>query len=129
MNKKTLFALWAAFFILYAALGFIPERSEPVQAFLLISSLIVFLPPALLIKYGDADTVCLVRNLAAVSLTLTAAVLILNFLLARGPAFLGNVLHFMLAVVSSPMLACDNWALSLFLWACLLMGSLKKLKN
>lgn len=128
MNRKTLFTIWAGLFILYAALGFIPERSEPVQVFLMIFSLIFFLPPALLVKYGDTDTVKLVRNLAALSLTLTAAVLILNFVLARGPAFLGNVLHFILAVVSAPMLACGNWALSMFLWACVLMGSIRKLR-
>jgi len=36
------------------------------------------------------------------------------------------VLHIMLVIVSSPMVCSGNWALSLFLWACLLVASLRK---
>ena len=41
---------------------------------------------------------------------------------------LGNLLHIVLTIVSAPMMASGSWILSLFLWACLLMASLKKLK-
>ena len=50
-------------------------------------------------------------------------------MLAVGSEALGNVLHYILVVVSSPMIASGHWALSLFLWACLLMVSLKQLRK
>ena len=63
------------------------------------------------------------------ALILTAVVLILNFLSATGGEFVGNVLHYLLVIVSSPMICSGYWALSLFLWACLLTLSRKVLKK
>lgn len=133
MNKKTLFALWGGFFIVCAGLGFIPERSG-VPAFVLTAvSVAFFLPPAMLIytagKTGDSHTLKLTRNLAALSLALTLALLVANVLSAVGPESLGTVLHVMLVIVSAPMVCSGYWALSLFLWACVLMGSLSALRG
>ena len=56
---------------------------------------------------------------------LTAALLalVLNVLSAMGTVTMGNVLFAVLIVVSSPMVCSGYWALSLFLWACLLIVS------
>ena len=132
MKKSTIFALWAGLFIICAGLGFIPEPSGAVKVLLTALSLVFFLPPAVLLyrakSAGDTDTVLLVRNLSALSLTVTLAALMLNFLSAFWPEFWGNVLYGVLVVVSSPMVCSGYWALSLFGWACLLMVSLKLLK-
>ena len=69
------------------------------------------------------------RNLSALSLGLTLAVLILNFMSALGSETLGNVLYYVLVVVSAPMICSGYWVLSLFLWACVLMVSLSQLKR
>ena len=46
----------------------------------------------------------------------------------RQKKLLGLVLHYVLTIVSSPMICSGHWAMSLFLWACLLMVSLSKKK-
>jgi len=130
MNKKLLCTLWAGLFILCAGLGFIPEPEGTLRFVLTVFSLLFFLPPALLLrtsgKKQDFGTVKLIRNLSALSLGLTLILLILNFLTAFSSETLGQVLHYVLIIVTSPMICSGHWALSLFLWACLLMASLGK---
>ena len=125
MNKKILFPLWGALFVLTAGLGFLPETSGWMTAL----AVLFFLPPALLLYQGERDTVLLVRNLAAMSLGVTLVTLILNFVLAVSSETLGNILHYVLTIISAPMLCSGYWVLSLFGWACLLMGSLRRLKK
>jgi len=125
MKKSHLFALWGVLFVLCAALGFLPESNGWMTAV----SVLFFLPPALLLYKGDRNTVLLVRNLSALSLGVTLLTLSLNFVLAVSTEALGNILHTILVIVSAPMLCSGYWVLSLFLWACLLMGSLKLLKQ
>lgn len=133
MNQKPLFALWGGLFILCARLGFIPEPSGAVRVLLTLLSLAFFVPPALLlhraVQEKNTDTVKLVRNLSALSLGLTLILLIFNFLSALRSEVLGNILYWILVMVSSPMACSGYWALSLFLWACLLMVSLKVLRR
>lgn len=123
MNKKSLFVLWGALFILTAVLGFFPAGWWSTAA-----SVLFFLPPAVLLYRADRDTAALIRNLSGLSLGVTLAVLVLNVMLAVSSETLGNLLHIVLTIVSAPMMASGYWVLSLFLWACLLMASLKKLK-
>ena len=128
MNKKTLFALWGVLFILCAGLGFIPEPQGFLKGLMTALAVLFFLPPAWLLYKGDREMVLLIRNLSALSLGVTLVTLILNFVLAVSAEFLGNVLHYVLVVVSAPMICSGYWVLSLFLWACLLMAGLKKSK-
>ena len=129
MNKKTLFILWAVLFIVCAGLGFIPEPAGALKIFLFLISLAFFLPPALLlylsIRSRDSWCLKLIRNLSALSLLSTLILMVLNIASALWPEAAGTILHSVLTIVSSPMLCCGNWFLSMFLWACLLMVSLK----
>ena len=129
MNRKILFGLWAFLFSLCAALGFIPEPGEKLQLLFTGLSVLFFLPPGLLVYAGKKETVRLIRNLSALSLGLTAVILILNFLTAFRSEALGQILHSILVIVSSPMICSGHWAMSLFFWACLLMASLRKEKR
>ena len=130
MNKQILFALWGGLFLLCAGLGFLPE---PVGAFRVLAALACFVPPALLLyragKEGDTHTLKLVRNLSALSLSLTLVLLIVNLFTALSSETLGAAVHCILVIVSSPMVCSGHWALSLFLWACLLMVSRSLLKT
>ena len=130
MKNRILYVLWGALFILCAALGFIPEPADAGRLLLTLASLLFFLPPAMLIrsarKTGSRSQLALMRNLSALSLGLTAVLLILNFLTAFRSETLGNILHAVLVIVSSPMICSGHWALILFLWASLLIASLKK---
>ena len=132
MKQNLLFALWGGFFVLCAALGFIPAPSSALKILMTLLSILFFLPPALLLyrdgKAGNRNTILLIRNFSVASLVLTAVAIIVNFLCVLAPTWLGNLLHCILVVVSSPMVCCGNWFLSMFLWACLLICSLKTLK-
>ena len=129
MRNKTLYAAWAVLFALCAGLGFIPEPQGFGKAVLVILSLACFVPPFLLLRQGSRNTRVLVRNLSALSLGLTLALLVLNFLSVRLPVAVGDMLYGMLVMVSSPMVCSQFWALSMFLWACLLFTAVSKLKQ
>ena len=126
MKPKYLYALWAVLFILCAGLGFIPEPEGAAATVMTTLSVFCFVPPALLLYQGGKQDALLIRNLSALSLGLTLVLLILNFLTAFSSETLGKILHYVLTIVSSPMICSGHWAMSLFLWACLLMGSLKQ---
>ena len=133
MNQKTLFALWGGMFSICAGLGFIPVQEGAVRILLTGAALLFFLPPGLLLyragKEQDRHTLKLVRNLSALSLGLTLLLLILSFLTVLRSEALGTAIHAVLTVVSAPMICGGHWAMSLFLWACLLTGSLQLLKK
>ncbi len=126
MKQKILYALWAVLFILCAGFGFIPEPEGSAAAAMTALAVSFFVPPALLLYRGQKRDALLIRNLSALSLGLTVMLLILNFLTAFSSETLGRILHYVLTIVSSPMICSGHWAMSLFLWACLLMGSLRQ---
>ena len=129
MKQRTIYGIWAVLFILCAGLGFIPEPEEKLQPLLTLVAGLFFVPPAWLLhqagKKQDTAAILLIRNLSLLSLGLTLVLLVLNFLTALRSDFLGQVLHYTLVIVSSPMICSGHWAMSLFLWACLLMVSLR----
>ena len=129
MKRKILFALWGCLFSLCAGLGFIPEPEGTLQIFMTTASLLTFLPPAVLLYRGDTADTKLIRNLSALSLGLTLVLVILNFLTVLSSEALGSLLHYMLVTVSSPMICSGHWAMSLFLWACLLVASVRRLRR
>ena len=133
MKRNLLYTLWGGLFILCAGLGFIPEPERSLSLLLMLCALVFFLPPAFLLyqasKQQDKETLLLIRNLSALSLGLTLLLLILNFFTAFSSEVVGQILHSVLVIVSSPMLCSGHWAMSLFLWACLLTVSRKMLKR
>ena len=130
MKSQFLYALWGALFILCAGLGFIPEPAGVLRVLLTGLSILFFLPPAVLVWKGrrekDRMALSLVRNLSIASLSLSVLLIIANFLTVFRSELLGDILHGVLVVVSSPMICSGHWAMSLFFWACLLIASLKK---
>ena len=132
MKAKTLFILWGGLFVLCAALGFVNTESVAAQVLMTTLSIAFFIPAALLLykceESSNRSIALLVRNFSAASLLLTAALLIANFLSVLAPAWLGNMLHIILVIVSAPMICSGYWVLSLFLWACLMIYAIKLLK-
>ena len=133
MKQHTLFALWGGLFALCAALGFIPEPGSALKILMTLLSIAFFVPGALLLRLScqrkNRSIALLVRNLSFASLVLTAVLIIVNFLSVLGSAFWGNVLYSILIIVSSPMVCSGYWALSLFLWACLMIAAMKILNS
>ena len=133
MNQRKLFALWGVMFIVCAGLGFIPEPTGLLRGILMVCALAFFVPGAMIAYRGyqqrDRHSLKLVRNLAAASLGLTLALLVLSVLTALQSEAFGDALYCVLAIVSTPMVCSGYWALSLFLWACLLVGSFEALRK
>ena len=127
MNKTSFYTVWAGLYILCAGLSFIPEPTGFLKFLMIALSLAFFIPPVcLLYREKDGFTKKLIRYLSLLSLSLTAAVLIISMLTFLAPEWVGNFLHILLILVSVPMVCGQYWVLSLFCWACLLMVSLKK---
>ena len=127
MKNRFLYALWGALFILCAGLGFIPESDGGLNLLRTGLSILFFLPPALLIwkarQEGNRPALLLIRNLSIASLSLSVTLIIANFLTVFRSQLLGDILHGVLVVVSTPMICGGHWATSLFFWACLLISS------
>jgi len=125
MKKSRILALWAGMFILCAGLGFIPEPQGGLRIGLSLVSGAFFLPPFWLLQQarqqGDVSAAALVRNLSALSLGLTVLLLVMNLMSVGFGETAGNILYYVLVIVSSPMICSGVWAMSLFLWACLLL--------
>ena len=127
MKTRHWYWIWGAMFIVCAALGFLRQEQEQPGWWYTAVSVLFFLPPAVILlrsrKEGDIRSLKILRYLSCASLGITALGLVLNFLSVRWGETAGDILHSILAVVSTPMMASGFWALSLFLWACLWVAS------
>ena len=130
MRNKNLLRLWAALFIICAFCGLVQSQAGSLEGFLTFLSVIFFIPPAVVLirakKKKLSEPRLLIRNLSGASLALTLVLLVLNFLSVLGSRTLGNILHYILTIVSTPMICSGHWILSIFLWACLFVGSIKE---
>ena len=128
MKEKVLYALWGGLYILCVGLGTVQDASGFGKLLLVLTGLIFFLPGAALLYHGaktnNLKILLRVRIVAIVSLSLTLILLVANFLSLAAPRETGKVLYDLLVLGSAPMLCCQYWALSLFLWACLLFASI-----
>lgn len=133
MSNTVLYAIWGGLYALCAGLGFITEPKNSTQILMTFFSLALFVPPFLL-NYRSAEkkdrrTLTLVRNLAFYWLVLASVLLVGNFLTVFASEALGNVMHMLLIIVASPMIASGSWALTIFLWACVFFDARAKLKK
>ena len=130
MKQKSLYSAWGVLYILCGALGFLTQRNTAVNIIFTVTSVLFFLPGVLILvdayKQKDKKALLRLRLVSLGSLVLTLALLAASFASAQGSIKLGNVLHYILAVVSVPMLCSSIWVLPLFLWACLFMASFPK---
>ena len=130
MKTRILYITWAGLYAVCAVLGLIPVSGGVGKALFLLTSLIFFIPPAILLynarKSGDRKTLRRIGLISACSLGLTLLFLLANILSTGASNRAGEALHGILALVSAPMFCSQYWLISLFLWACLLMVTLRK---
>lgn len=124
MSNKILYAAWGVLFVLCAGLGFVPEPEGLLAAVMTALSVLFFVPGFVLLYRGQKKAV---RILSIISLAGSLLCLLLNVWSVGMTAEMGAFLYTLLGLVSTPMFCARIWVLSLFLWACLLMGSLMKL--
>ena len=133
MSNTVLYALWGGLYALCAALGFITEPGPAMRLLMILLSVALFVPPFVLnyraAKAKDRRTLELVRNLALGWLVVTSILLVASFLTVFSAEWVGNLLHSLLTTVGSPLVCSDNWAWTLFLWACVFFDARAKLKK
>ena len=129
MSNTVLYALWGGLYALCAGLGFVAAPGPTLRLLMIALSLLHFVPPFLLNRKGDRRTLTLVRNLSGIWLVLACVLLVGNFLSVLASETVGNVLHGLLTIVASPLVAGGNWALTIFLWACVFFHARAKLKK
>ncbi len=122
-KKILLYIVWACLYVLCVGLGTLQAEGWG-RAVLVLIGLSFFVPgfwiAVLDIKSRDLKGLRLLRIICICSLCLTLAAIVGNFLSVSADAQVGAALYDVLALVSAPMLCIQYWALSLFLWACLL---------
>lgn len=126
MDKSFCYFAWGAMFLITAILGFFPAEHDFANICMIMSGVSFFVPPMLLVMKGDKTDAKRVFAISLASLVGTAVMIMVSVRLASGSRLLGNILHAVLVVVSAPMFCCQIWALSLFLWACLMIAALRK---
>jgi hypothetical protein len=134
MNKtKNLWILWGIAYLLCTVCGFFTVAPGLVYWLFILLGLGFFVPPGMIIynavQKQDPKPLRLIRNLCFLSLGLTLATILLNFISIEAPSEWGLALYWILLVVSAPMACSQVWILGMFGWACLLMVCLKYLKQ
>ena len=133
MKNRNLYIAWAVLYVACAVLGFVPSPASTIRVLIVAVSLAFFVPPAVLLyRYAKRDHekgLKLIRMLALVSLVASMIAIVLNFATVGASAAAGKVLYWIMIVVSVPMVSMQSWALSLFLWAILLVISQQQLKK
>lgn len=128
MKKWILYGFWAVQFILCAVLGFIHNTDTLGKALQTVLGAAFFVPPGILLADGirkkDKPELDRLAIISGASLGATMILLVANVLTVGASVTVGDVLFGILTVISAPMVCCRYWILSLFLWACLLMGAL-----
>ncbi|MBO5078080.1 MAG: hypothetical protein J6B67_00160 [Oscillospiraceae bacterium] len=131
MKEKILYVFWLCFYILCVGLGTVVQRSAGLHIAFTVLSLLFFLPGILLlwegIRANDRKMLLRVRIVSLVSLLLTVSLIVLNILTVTAGDAVGQVMHDLLILVSAPMFCCYWRGLSLFLWACLFVGSFPRI--
>jgi len=133
MKTKLLYAAWASMFILCAALGSIQQPTDGEKIVLTIFAIAFFIPAGILLYdsmgHSRRRDVLAVRWISLGSLAVTFALILANFFSVAASAAVGEFLHGLLLVLSTPMFCSQHWVLSLFLWSCLLMATFLKPKK
>ena len=130
---KKLWIAWAVLYGICTACSFLLTAPGILSGLMTVLSIGFFVPGLLLIlegkKQGSREVLKKVRLVCLLSLSLTLFAILLNFFSVSGSAAWGVAAYLLLIVVSTPMVCSQIWVISLFLWACLLMGSIASLKK
>ena len=118
--------------VLCIGLGTLEAGSTLMRLALLAIGLVFFVPGGLLLynafDAGSRRGVLAIRWISGLSLLMTLVTLVAFFLAAARGAAAAGWLFDLLILVSCPMVCCQYWVVSLFLWACLFGASFLKLR-
>lgn len=124
MKKSVVYTLWGVLYAICVGLSFVAAEGFG-KVLLTLTGVIFFLPPAYLLWKQDRKTVRFLRILSICVLVLAMVLIALNFMSANWSARIGLAMYVLLVMFTAPMVCCQYWALGLFLWACVLMVTLR----
>ena len=130
MKKTILYIIWLCMAVLCIGLGTLEADSLLLQIPLAAIGIVFFVPPAIVmydaLESQNRKEILRLRLISILSLALTVIVLIAFVLSSAVGAESADFLYDLLNIVSCPMLCCQQWLISLFLWGCLLSASFFK---
>ncbi len=126
MKKNTiLYIVWAVLYCACVGFSFVSHRNLGGKIFLMGLNLLFFVPPFVLViraaKEKNRKALKTLRLVCIVVLALSMILLSLNIMSVKMPTRAGTVLFVLLAILAPPLACANQWALSLFLWACVMM--------
>lgn len=128
MKKTTLYILWGIAYGVCLTVGFLPNLTGFWQFISVLLGVLFFIPPFILLararKENSRKTLLALRLICLISLILSLALLVLNFLSVYFSETAGLWLYVLLGMISCPMYCVKYWFLSLFLWAYLLFATM-----
>jgi len=130
VKKKTVvYVVWAVWYLicLFLCLGRTPIGWE--KAPFVLVGLLFYVPPFYLLwlskKEETKKTVVTLRIISAASLALFVVLYALNIMSANWSVLAGRILYYLLIVFCAPILCGQFFVFGLYLWACILMVTLK----
>lgn len=131
MKKNTVvYIVWAVLYCACVGFSFVKPSNGGGEAFLVALSIAFFVPAYILAfqakKQENRKVLKTLRWISIGVLAMAMVLLALNILSVKFSAQTGLLLYVMLAMFAPPLACAEQWALSLFLWAVLMMLTLQK---
>ena len=128
-KKSVVYVVWAVWYLicLCLCLGRTPIGWE--KAPFVLVGLLFYVPPFYLLFLAKKDkekkTVAILRIISAASLGAFVVLYALNIMSASWSVLAGRILYYLLIVFCAPIVCGQFFPLGLYLWACILMVTLK----
>ncbi len=134
MKKSYIYALWAVLYCICAGLGFVPNPVGVGKALLIACGFLFFLPPYYLAwqayKQNDRKTLRELRLISLAAIGLFLVIYFTIFYVVASTQKMYPILDVLLQIFTVPMACFGQYmGIPLFLWACLLVASLRKPKK
>ena len=130
MKKSYVYIIWALLYCLCAGLGFIPSPEGFGKSLLIACGFVFFLPPYYLgwvaYKQDDRKTMKELRAISLVAIGLFFVFFVLNILVSVASGKVNPLVEELLYLLVVPMGCGVSTTITLLMWACLLMISLRR---
>ena len=115
------YGVWIVFYIVAVLLSLVNEPSLWIR----IYSIVFFVPGVMLAVWAaqqqDKVQIKRLRTICITSLVLSTVMLVVSLLTVKAAPQATRIISSIFIIVSEPLWISPSWALSMFLWACILM--------
>jgi hypothetical protein len=130
LKEKIFYLFWLAMYIICVGMSTITDRNTVIHILLMVLAIAFYIPGLLLVIEGIRENskkiLLRVRIICTCSLALTIILIIGNIASVYASPSVGNLLNQLFLIVAAPMHCCYYRFISIFLWGCLLMGTVPK---